>query len=647
MSSPHLKSQFPHATRLLLGVVTAFSAACTADPVVTLFEVPEQGQALEGGFYALPYPNDLRIKPDGLIDLTGIPRPNTLLDDYLNTIGAQQKGFGLTSALYLRFEGPISSGSLPGDAAASRDEDASIYLVNVDAASPTYGARIPLEFRFEQEAGESIGENWLGCLPFPGFVMAEETTYALIVTNRLQSSGGGSILSTPDFHAVMGEAVPEEARLAGAQQIYQPLLAYLDEEGGDERGDVVNAAVFTTQNATGVLGKFREVIRRDVPVPIARDMKISRAEPEDSVIYLGQYDSPNFQAGDFPYQTLVNGGGFDLDPDGDPIVQGSFVLRLSMSLPDSPMPAAGWPVVLYGHGTGGDYRSYESDGTGVRLAKQGIAVVSIDQPMHGNRLPGGDPQTAFFNFLNPLAGRGNVIQSALEGFELVRLVENFEFTDVAPNAREIRFDSSKIGYFGHSQGSTTGLPFVAQEPQIKGAVFSGAGGLLYLTMLFKTLPFDVPSIVALIVRDNPLDRFNPALALMQAFFEPADAIAYGKLLVDEPPEGNSPKNVFVTQGLTDRYTPIPSIEALATAIGGNLVVPQEREVAGLDLLGKEVLSLPATKNAGQVTSVLAQYHEANGSDGHFVVFDIAAAQLQTARFLKTLFDTGTATVVAP
>ncbi len=647
MHCPHRQATLPLATHLLLSVATALAAACAADPVVTLFEVPSPGQALEGGFYSLPYPNDLRIKDDGLIDFSGIPKPNALLADYIETIAAQQKGFGLTSALYLRFAGPISPGSLPIDAPASREEKASVYLVNVDAASPSYGTRIPMEYRFGQEAGESIGENWLGCLPFPGFVLAEKTTYALIVTKRLRSSGGGSVLSTPDFRAVIGEAVPEEPRLASAHQIYRPLGAYLDEAGGDERSDVVNAAVFTTQNATALLGKFREVIRRDLPVPIARDVEI-RSEPEDSVIYLGVYDSPNFQSGDFPYRSLENGGGFEVDPDsGDPILQGSFELRFSMSLPTAPMPAEGWPVVLYGHGTGGDYRSYESDGTALLLAKEGIAVVSIDQPMHGDRLEGGDPQSTFFNFLNPLAGRGNVIQAALEGFELVRMVENFDFTDVDPFAREIRFDSSKIGYFGHSQGSTTGVPFVAQEPQIKGAVFSGAGGLLYLTMLFKTLPFDVPSIVGLIVRDNPLDEFNPALALMQAFFEPADAIAYGRLLVDEPPAGNSAKNVFQTQGLTDRFTPIPSIDALATAIGLNLVAPQEREVAGLELLGKQLLTLPATGNAGEVTSVLAQYNEADGSDGHFVVFDIAAARLQSARFLKTLFDSGTATVVEP
>ena len=136
-------------------------------------------------------------------------------------------------------------------------------------------------------------------------------------------------------------------------------------------------------------------------------------------------------------------------------------------------------------------------------------------------------------------------------------------------------------------------------------------------------------------------------ALLQAFFEPADAISYGRLLVEATSEGNPAKNVLQTQGLTDRYTPVPSIEALATAIGLDLAVPQEREVVGLELLDKSPLPLPVSANAGEVTSVLTQYQEAEGSDGHFVVFDITAAQVQTVQFLKTFFDSGTATLVAP
>ncbi len=613
-----------------------------------LFEVPELGQKLEAGFYSLPYPNDLRIKEDGLIDVSDMPRPNALLEEYIDSIGSVQRGFGLTSGLYVRFDGGISSSSLPSDASSSLSDSASVYLVNIDVNSPSFGKRTPLEFRFQEEASENIGANWLGCLPFPGFVLAEETTYALVVTKRVHSSGGGDVLASSEFLQVIDSASPEDARLARAHSIYQPLGAYLDLEGGDERSDLVNAAVFTTQDATSIMGRFRDVIYRDVAAPVARDIRI-RIQASDPVIYSGRYDSPNFQAGEHPYRSLADGGGFEIDPQsGEPVLQGSYDLRFSMSLPTAAaMPAAGWPVVIYAHGTGGDYRSYEQDGTARRFAELGIAVVSTDQLMHGDRLPNGDPATTFFNFLNPLAARGNVMQAALEEYQLVRLVEDLEFTDVEPNAREIRFDSSKIAFFGHSQGTLVGIPFLGHEPKVKGAILSGAGGLLYLTMLFKRLPFDVPSVLALIVRDTPLDRFHPALALMQAFFEPADGISYGRLLVDEPPTGSEAKHILQTQGFTDSYTPKPSIEALATAIGLNLVAPEEQAVAGLDLLGKEILTAPVAGNSGEVTAVLTQYQEAQGSDGHFVVFDIEAARLQSTQFIKSLFDTGIATLVSP
>ena len=41
------------------------------------------------------------------------------------------------------------------------------------------------------------------------------------------------------------------------------------------------------------------------------------------------------------------------------------------------MPEDGWPVVLYGHGTGGDYTSFINAKVAVTLARAGIAVLSI------------------------------------------------------------------------------------------------------------------------------------------------------------------------------------------------------------------------------------------------------------------------------
>jgi pimeloyl-ACP methyl ester carboxylesterase len=252
----------------------------------------------------------------------------------------------------------------------------------------------------------------------------------------------------------------------------------------------------------------------------------------------------------------------------------------------------------------------------------------------------------FFNFQNPLAARDNTLQGAADNFQLVRLAQTFAHSD--PNGPgDIRFDPDRIYFFGHSQGGLTGPPFLAHEPLVQGAVLSGAGGLLYLSMLLKTEPVDVAGLVATVIRDYPLDEFNPVLAMLQMFVDRADPVVYGPKLVREPLPGVAAKHIYQSEGFTDRYTPVPSIEAFATAIGGNQVEPVLAPIAGLELRDNRVLTAPVTANAGGVTAVLAQYNELDGSDGHFVVFNVDAARAQSAQFLSTLAETGTATLVAP
>ena len=54
-----------------------------------------------------------------------------------------------------------------------------------------------------------------------------------------------------------------------------------------------------------------------------------------------------------------------------------------------PMPAAGYPIVLYAHGTGGDWRSYVEDGTGLAMAKvaagQGTDERGLDYQLTGGQ----------------------------------------------------------------------------------------------------------------------------------------------------------------------------------------------------------------------------------------------------------------------
>ena len=110
-------------------------------------------------------------------------------------------------------------------------------------------------------------------------------------------------------------------------------------------------------------------------------------------------------------------------PDGQPVVHGRYDARFALTVPRTTMPEAGYPIVLYAHGTGGDYRSFIDDGTARRLADAGFAVMGIDQIHHGARNPtSSSPELLFFNIQNPDAARDNNRQSALDIVQQARVV---------------------------------------------------------------------------------------------------------------------------------------------------------------------------------------------------------------------------------
>lgn len=611
-------------------------------PAAAVVRVPRDGEP-PPPFYDLPYPSDLRLLADGRIDLTDHPRPNDLIAGYLDAIAAGQRGFGLASAVFLRFDGAIDPATVPAPF-ASDDEGSPLYLIDVDPDSPARGRRVPIEVRIGTEPMEVLDAPFLAVQPVAGFLLDESTTYAVVATRRLRATDGTAVAVAPDVQAILADEAPADPALVRARAAYQPLLDWLDEPGDDERADVVSATVFTTQDATSLLDAIRVVVHRDVPAPTPRGLRLL-TERDGYAWYEGTYQGPRFQAGESPYRTPEQGGSIELDPEtGEPIVQGLDTLRFALTLPLGPRPAGGWPVVLYAHGTGGDYRSFIGDGTARRLAAAGLATISIDQVLHGTRNTTLAPELAFFNYQNPYAARDNTLQGALDDFQLVRLVLGFAHTERHPGGRTIKFDPERVYFFGHSQGSLTGIPFVTAEPTIKAAVFSGAGGLLYQALLHKTEPLDIPGVLRLFIRDEPLDRFHPVLNLLQAYMERADSAAYARRLVADDARATS---VFVSEGLIDRYTPVETIEALAVSLEVDVVGEVLRDIPGLAEAGGRVVAPPLTGNRGDRTIALVQYEEVAGSDGHFVVFDVPAAERQSVEFLRTMAETGQATVVAP
>ncbi len=605
--------------------------------VTALFAVP--GSSTGDDFYALPYPNDLHRHADGSLDLSEFPTNALIVGQYL-TAAESLDGFGLNATMFARFDGPIDPMTLP-DAAGSITATASVYVVDVDPKSPNLGKKSPVIATFRPAAGQTIKTNSLAVRPYPGFGLDEGTTYALVVTRRVTAADGSDLETSDDMRALLGTGGNDA--IVAARMVYQPLLDYLDQPGDDERTDVLSAAVFTTQHATFVAPAIRKgVFASDAP--IATDVVVA-STPASFTEYTGNYTAPNFQTGDVPYRTT--GGEILVGADGAAIVQRIEPMRFALTIPPGTMPANGWPYAIYQHGTGGDYQSFIDDGTGARLAAQGIATISTDQVLHGPRNPGGDPDIDFFNFENPLAARDNALQGVADAFSQLRLANGLAITG------GIKLDPTKVLFFGHSQGGLTGPGFVAFEPSLSGAVFSGTGGLIYLGLLYKKQPVDISSLAETLVRDEPFDENNPSIALLQMWLERPDGCNFAKFMVREPQTAADgtpikPRNIFQTEGFIDTYAPNPGIEAFATAVGGDLVkTVDEADVPGLtQLRSRSVMTPPFSNNLNGATAVLAQYKQAPDDDGHFVVFDIPAAQMQSAQFLGTLASTGTATVVS-
>jgi pimeloyl-ACP methyl ester carboxylesterase len=418
-------------------------------------------------------------------------------------------------------------------------------------------------------------------------------------------------------------------------------------EAGIAQDDVLALAVFTTEDPVAELALYRDWMHAEYAAPTARESEwmLVRARPTMEELR-GKYGPvPVFQDGEIPYQET--GGAMEPGRDGAPIVHSEYDATFTLTVPTAPMPAAGYPLVLYAHGTGGDHRSFVSDGTAARMATLGIAAMGIDQIHHGDRNPTeSDPELLFFNLLNAHAARDNNRQSALDVVQQARLVSSLT-VPVALADRdgvEIHFDPERVFFFGHSQGGLVAPLFLGIDDGVSAAVISAGGAVLAYALLEKTEPVSIPGIVrlALVLPGATVEEAferegigfsHPVISLVQGWIDASDGSNFGHLAFVSPRLGFPPKSILSTEGLLDAFSPPGSIEALAVSMRVPLVAPVAHPIDAYELLGVAAESTPLAGNvaSGAATAGLLQYPE----QGHFAVFEEPAAQAQIDGFLRS------------
>jgi hypothetical protein len=628
------------------------------------FRVPRGSN--DGDFYRLPFPNDVRLV-NGKVSLSSPnhPTPGSALLGYdvvkrwFDDLQQNVDGFSAYPTVFFRFSAGVDLNGTFKKSGVVRYIDITTPASPVDQGFSWYGSTAGNHY---------ICDNWIAVRPPAGNPLTPGHTYTVFITTDGHDANGAAIQVSPDLTALVGTSAPSDSALMAAWPKYQALRDWGAAAGFNLQTTLLTATVFTVGHPAAIGPKLAAAVAAATP-PLATQWVNcagggmspcpqatgergcpSSADPSFDELH-ALVSLPIFQKGTEPYSNPPDGD-FVLASDGTPQVQRTEQVCMSLTVPKGvPMPAAGWPLVIYAHGTGGSFRSHAIGGSppsvGHRLANVDdgmggqvhMAVLGIDQVETGPRrgTSTDSPDNLFYNFANPGAGRGNPLQGAADQLSLFALATGFDLpAAMSPTTAEIKFGS--IVFWGHSQGATEGGIALPYATGVKGAVLSGEGASLIDALLTKTKPVNIAAAVPVVLEDpGNVSANHPVLSLLQNDLDLVDPLNHARALVVAPIAAANQKHVFQPYGQGDTYAPPATQQAFAVAAQLGEASPPSGVTD--DPFGSlSPLAVPVGGNqmikGVPITAVLRQYApDTTMYDGHFVSFDNAQAQTDVDHFL--------------
>jgi hypothetical protein len=593
-----------------------------------------------GAFFDFPFPSDLRTDAEGRPNLQGFARTRGLVADVIGVLASEGSGFSPITGVYFRFTGPLAG--LPAEPEAAVADASRVWLVDIDAESRERGRRMPAYVTFRRTATRFWAANTLAVRALPGVHLHPGRRYAAVVRTGLLAADGEPVQPSTEFAAVTEGDGPLAAH-------YRALFADLEAVGIDA-ADVLVATAFTVGDRAREMDLAREYIH-SVPLPEVRNWTRAAVFPAETR-FTAEVDVYELLEGEPPFTTFGSGR-IAFDAEGQPTHMVRRTVRIGLSVPTTPAPEGGYPVVLYGHGTGGDHRTHFGD-EGTQLAGVGAATLGFEAALHGDRVPGGlDVETLILS--NPVATREVVRQTVIDQMLFYRLLASGAFdvpAEVAGADAPIALARQPVLYMGHSQGSQEAGVLLGVEPTVQAAFLSagGGGGILSIVhRLFNGSPI-VCTVAPLVGEDcADMDEDHPLLTLVvQPLLDPADPLSFAHRFVRERSAEWAPLSIAMTEGTRDVHTPPQTIEALAAAIGLPQLEPVAQTLDPLRVAAVGRQTPPVTGNlalpsGAMVTGGLMQWP---GAD-HFVIYRDDDALRRYVEFFRTMLADGTPTIVGP
>ncbi|HSN26414.1 MAG TPA: hypothetical protein VLT45_09015 [Kofleriaceae bacterium] len=591
-------------------------AACGSDAPTVYFDTKHD---TADTFWNAPWPSDTRLDANGAPDMTGFPNPrNVPILASLLSIVPERHGWPMMSIAYFRFTAPPMA------------VDGHVYLVDIEQKStvPVVVQALPKD--------RYATSNLVAIAPVPGFVLRGNAKYAYVIDKEF----------APGFDSPAGWKMSDA--LAAALPV--------------KKSDVLVATEFTTGDEVARVKMRSDAIHTQYH-PTIDNLALVGADTYDGFCRLsGTITMPQFQTGTEPFDT---GGLFVLDANDVPQKQGDMTIPLTITLPKRAMPATGWPLYQFFHGSGGLSTGIvdlgpsldSSDmptpgkGPGYVVAQHGIAAASCAMPVNPERLVNATDY-AYLNINNLSAFPHTFQQGVFEQRIFLDALLALHIpasalagcTGISTPGSDYFFDATKLVAGGQSMGGMYTNMVGAIEPRFPALVPTGAGGYWNLMILdTKTIPGARELLAtALGVDDTTLQFMHPAMDLMALAWEDAEPLVYMARLAD--------RHIYEPVGKDDSYFQTNVYNAAALAYGnqeaGPAVWPEMQDSLALAHLDG-LLTYPVKANEAGKTRVVVQYMGDGIVDPHYIYRQLDAVKHQYGCFLESYLRDGTPTVPAP
>jgi len=635
--------------------------------------LPDADLSASGAFFDFPYPSDLRLSPDGTPDLSNFPDPGVPILAGLKVGATQRKGFPVVPVGYFRFTATAKLSPRDPEKVAT---DKGVLLIDVDPTSPERGTTFPV-VAATPSPDPYVPENLLAIAARPGIVLSPNRKYAFVVTREVGFEPGGATPTQPEALAEMARGeTPRGAKGPALKELYAPLWESLN-QAGVTRDQVIGATVFTTGDVvkdTNELGT--KVLAQHSPQTRIENFALEGATSSAKSPFChvrATINLPQFQKGTAPFNTE---GLFEIGADGSPVVQRNEAINVSLAIPKEPMPAGGYPLVVYFHGSGGVSREVIDGGdkatTGdpadmlerwpaaVLTKNHHFAVAGAALPMSPERVPGAG-SFDYVNINNMVATRDTFRQGVIESRLFLSALEQLRIPKATVDACQgpsTTEDAYRFAPAPHAQGQSMGAMYTnlvaASDERIKLAVPTGAGGYWSYFILRTTKIPGAAGLLSLVLKTTErLTFLHPAVHVAETALEPIDPMVSVPRIGHDPLPNHPSRPIYVPAGKGDSYFPEEIFDAMAVAYRhprvGDTVWSTMDEA--LSLINVKPFSYPVKSNVtghGTVvfTSAVVQYVNPNG-DGHAIYRNVDAVMHQYGCFHESFAKTKTAVVSSP